>query len=183
MNLALENLATEMALADPARERWRLAFSHACVLRVEHLLEMAAVVDGLVKLGAYLRGEIDRAALQQVQAQVDQLANRHPGSGSIDGCGHAAVSASYAVAHAVNGRALQAASYAAYATVYASGGYAAVAHRQAFEPEFAWQVATLKGLAGLAASDEVDARPVGAHPLGLIAAHAATPQAADRPAV
>lgn len=179
MNTDLEKLATEIGLADPARERWRLAFGHACVLRVEHLLEMVAVVDGLAKLGAYLRGEIGRVALQKVQMEVDQLANRHPGSRSIDGCGHAAVSASYAVAHAVNGRALQAASYAAYATVYSSGGYAAVAQREAFEPEFAWQMAALKGVA---ASDGGDAWPVSAHQPGLIAAHDAKPQAADRPA-
>jgi hypothetical protein len=62
----------------------------------------------------------------------------------MNGCGHAAVSATYAVANAINGKALQAASYAAYATVYASGGYAAVADREAFEPEFAWQLAALK---------------------------------------
>lgn len=155
MNAALESLATEIGLAAPAHERWRLAFGHACALRVEHLLEAAAVVDCVGKLGAYLRGEIDRAVLQQVQRQADQLANRHPGSRSIDGCGHAAVSASYAVAHAVNGRALQAASYAAYAIVYAGGGYAAVAQREAFESEFAWQLAALTDLA---ARDHADAR-------------------------
>jgi len=163
MNQALENLATEIGLADPAHERCRLAFAHACALRVEHLLEAAAVVECLGKLGAYLRGEIDHLVLQEVQRLADQLANQHPGSRSIDGCGHAAVSASYAVAHAVNGRALQAASYAAYATVYAGGGYAAVAQPEAFEPEFAWQLAALRRQ-------------------GLIAAHAATPPAADRPA-
>lgn len=40
------------------------------------------------------------------------------------------------------GEALQAASYCGYATVYAAGGSSAVAQREAFEPEFAWQVAT-----------------------------------------
>jgi hypothetical protein len=61
----------------------------------------------------------------------------------MNGCDHAAVSATYAVANAINCKAL-AVSYAAYATVYASGGYAAVADREAFEPEFAWQLAALK---------------------------------------
>jgi hypothetical protein len=157
MNSALERLATEIGLADPSHERWRLAFGHACALRVEHLLETAAVVDCLGQLGAYLRGEIDHHALQEVRRRADQLAQRHPGSKSLDGCGHAAVSASYAVAHAVNGRALQAANYASYATVYAGGGYAAVAQREAFESEFAWQRAAL---AAVAARDPADAWPI-----------------------
>jgi hypothetical protein len=179
MNEALERLATEIGLAAPAHERWRLAFGHACVLRVAHLLEEAAVMACIGKLGAYLRGEIDHVALQALRRQADQLANQHPGSRSIDGCGHAAVSASYAVAHAVNGRALQAASYAAYATVYAGGGYAAVAQREAFESEFAWQIAALTDLT---AGGEVGAWPVGERRHSLIAAHAATPQVVDRPA-
>src|SRR6188768_3718683 len=65
----------------------------------------------------------------------------------IDGCGHAAVSGSYAVANALAGKALQAADYAAYAMVYGQGGYGAVADRQAFEPEFRWQVSCLASLA------------------------------------
>ena len=44
-------------------------------------------------------------------------------------------------------KALEAASYAAYATVYAQGGAAAVADRAAFEPEFCWQLASLTALA------------------------------------
>ena len=67
-------------------------------------------------------------------------------SKSIDGCGHAAVSASYAVANAVNGRALESASYAAYALVYAEGGYGAVAQHEAFDGEFSWQLSKLKSL-------------------------------------
>lgn len=157
MNAALESLAVEIGLAAPAHARWRLTFGHACALRVEHLLETAAVVDCLAALGAYLRGEIDNVVLQQMQRHADELANRHPGSASIDGCGHAAVSASCAVAHAINGRALQAANYAAYATVYARGGYAAVAQREAFETEFAWQRAAL---ADLAAREQADARRI-----------------------
>ena len=86
------------------------------------------------------------------QREADQLANQHRGSKSIDGCGHAAVSASYAVANAINGRALQAASYAVYAMVYAGGGYGAVAQREAFDPEFAWQVDTLRALAAKSTS-------------------------------
>ena len=46
------------------------------------------------------------------------------------------------------GRALDAVSYAAYATVYAYGGYA-VNDPQSFEAEFAWQAEKLRELAGL----------------------------------
>ena len=66
----------------------------------------------------------------------------------IDGTAHAAVSATYAVVNALAGRALDAASYAAYATVYAYGGYA-VNDPQSFEAEFAWQVERFRELAGL----------------------------------
>jgi hypothetical protein len=74
--------------------------------------------------------------------------HHHPGSRSLDGSGHAAVSASYAVANALAGKALQAADYAAYAAVYGGGGYGAVADRASFEPEFAWQVDCLARLGG-----------------------------------
>ena len=154
MNSALDTLAAETGLAAPSHESLRLAFGHRCALRIEHLLEQAAVRTCLDQLGLYLRGEIEAAALKQAQQEADRLANRHPGSMSIDGCGHAAVSASYAVAHALNGRALQAAGYAAYAKVYADGGYAAVAEQESFEPEFSWQVATLRTLAAAAEGSE-----------------------------
>lgn len=61
---------------------------------------------------------------------------------------HAAVSATYALANALAGRAVEAASYAAYASVYAYGGYA-VADRSAFEPELTWQLEELRRLAAL----------------------------------
>ena len=44
------------------------------------------------------------------------------------------------------GRALDAASYAAYASVYAYGGYA-VNDPSSFEPEYAWQAEQLRQLA------------------------------------
>jgi hypothetical protein len=44
---------------------------------------------------------------------------------------------------------LQAASYAAYAVVYASGGYGAVIERESFETEFSWQLKILKELSCL----------------------------------
>ena len=147
MNLTLDRLAKELALADAGNERLRLVFGYACVKRVMHLLEEPAVEQCLAGLGAYLDGQVDREGLNTLATEAARLANHHQGSKSIDGCGHAAVSATYAVARAVEGKALEAASYAVYATVYAQGGYAAVADRESFEPEFAWQVETLTALA------------------------------------
>jgi len=65
----------------------------------------------------------------------------------LDGVGHAAVSASYAVANALGGRAVQAADYAAYAAVYGDGGYGAVCDPESFVDERNWQLATLERLA------------------------------------
>lgn len=147
MNEALDRLARQVRLDDPGSERLRLEFGHACVLRASHLLEDAQIVDCLSGLGRYLTGALDRAALDALAAQAASLASKHQGSRSIDGCGHAAVSATYAVAHALAGKALQAADYAAYALIYGQGGYGAVADRESFSPEFAAQVECLGSLA------------------------------------
>lgn len=147
MNEDLDRIAREVALDAPQHARLRLAFGHACVERVRHLLEEARVLACLDGLGGWLRGERSDADLQALAAEAAQLANRHPGSRSIDGCGHAAVSASYAVAKALGGEARAAADYAAYATVYAQGGAAAVAERDAFTTEFQWQARQLAALA------------------------------------
>jgi hypothetical protein len=147
MGNALDGLARELQLDAPAQEGLRLAWGHACALRVRHLLEDAEVADCLAALGQYLAGTLDRAGLDEVAAQAARLANHHPGSRSLDGCGHAAVSATYAVANALAGKARQAAEYAAYAMVYGQGGYGAVADRSSFEPEFAWQADCLAELA------------------------------------
>jgi len=147
MNPVLEQFASEIDLLGPDNERLRLAFGHACAARIRHLLEEPEVIECLAVLGQFTDGKVNRSTLEIASAEADRLANHHRGSKSIDGCGHAAVSASYAVANAINGRALQAASYAAYALVYADGGYAAVAQPEAFEPEFAWQLRTLRRLA------------------------------------
>ncbi len=110
-------------------------------------LEEPAVLECLRGLGRYLQGEISPAAFAELTAQATCLANQHQGSKSIDGCGHAAVSATYSVANALAGKARQAAEYAAYAMVYGQGGYAAVAERESFQPEFDWQAACLASLA------------------------------------
>ena len=150
MNSALDRLAKEIALADPDHERLRLEFGYVCATRVKHLLEEPEVEQCLLGLGAYLAGTGDRQSLRKLAAEAARLANHHQGSRSIDGCGHAAVSATYAVAKAVEGKALEAASYAAYAVVYAQGGSAAVADHESFESEFEWQLSALLSLANQA---------------------------------
>ena len=145
MNPALAQLANELQLAAPGRERLRFAFGLACVERVGHLLEEPRAVTGLATLRAYAAGRADATALRDAAAEMQRVASQHHGSNSIDGSAHAAVSATYAVANALAGRALDAASYAAYATVYAYGGYA-VNDPASFEPEFSWKMERLRAL-------------------------------------
>ena len=147
MNAELVRLARELQLDLPRQEALRLAFGLACAGRVEHLLEDPKAVECLGVLRAFVGGHSTADALAQARDAVAIVANRHRGSSSIDGTAHAAVSATYAVANALAGRALDAASYAAYASVYAYGGYA-VNDPSAFESEFDWQVRTLRELAG-----------------------------------
>jgi len=148
VNQTLERLATELALNESANERLRLEFGYACVLRVKQFIEEPAVADCLFGLSQFLCGTIGRPHLEALATLASRLANQHQGSKSLDGAGHAAVSATYAVANALAGKALQAADYAAYAKVYGQGGYGAVAERESFEPEFQWQVEHLLSLAG-----------------------------------
>ena len=147
MNSELVVLATNLGLGEPQSRELALKFSLACAKRIEHLLEDSEVVQCLHVLEHYVAGCASQEMLLLAQQDAARLANQHRGSRSIDGCGHAAVSASYGVAKAVAGRAVDAAQSCAYAAVYASGGYAAVADRQAFEPEFAWQLQCLRGMA------------------------------------
>ena len=125
----------------------KLTFACACAERVRHLLEDESVTRCLDILAAYVEGGADRGALDQAAARAAALANQHPGSRSLDGVGHAAVSASYAVANALAGRAVQAADYAAYAAVYGDGGHGAVCDPDSFVAERNWQLATLERLA------------------------------------
>lgn len=90
---------------------------------------------------------MDRGTLDRAAAEAAVLANRHQGSRSLDDVGHAAVSASYAMANALAGHVVQAAGYAAYAAVYGDGGYGAVCDPESFVAERNWQVATLDRLA------------------------------------
>jgi len=146
LNSELAQLASILELQAPQSRELALKFSLQCAKRVEHLLEDPQVIDCLETLERYVAGNASSDCLAKASESAAVLANRHGGSKSIDGCGHAAVSASYGVAKAVAGKALDAAEYCAYAAVYASGGSEAVADREAFESEFTWQIACLTAL-------------------------------------
>lgn len=146
MNQALERLAEQIGLAHPEQRALALAFGHACVERVRHLLEEQRAIACLDALAAYTAGPADESALAAAAREIAEVAGGHRGSASIDGSAHAAVSATYAVANALAGRAVEAANYAAYATVYAYGGYA-ISDPEAFAPEFGWQVGKLRDMA------------------------------------
>jgi hypothetical protein len=143
MNEELSRLATAINLNGPQQEPLRLAFGLACAQRAEHLLENPEAIRCLAVLRSFVEGRSGRPALAQAAEEIAAVANSHRGSNSIDGSAHAAVSATYAVAKALAGRALEAAGYAAYAVVYGYGGYA-VTDPSAFEGEFAWQVEKFK---------------------------------------
>jgi hypothetical protein len=125
----------------------KLAFAFECVARVRHLLEDEGVLRCLDILDKHLKGEANLRVLEKAAAEAAALASRHQGSRSLDGVGHAAVSASYAVANALAGRAAQTADYSAYAAVYGEGGYAAVCDPESFVAERNWQIATIERLA------------------------------------
>lgn len=163
MNTALTQLAANCGLASDAQTPLRLAFGLACTQRVRHLLEDPEAIAGLDTLAAFTAGMVDAATLASAAERLKAVASHHRGSQSLDGSAHAAVSATYAVANALAGRALEAASYAAYATVYAYGGYA-VQDRSAFEPEHQWQVQALQRLLDDAAPQRSATSRVGSPP-------------------
>lgn len=146
MNEALARAAADVRLDDPSRGDLRYAFALACVERIAHLLEEPRAIAAVPVLRGFVAGTVSRAELETTRDDMQRVANSHRGSQSIDGAAHAAVSATYALANALAGRALEAASYAAYASVYAYGGYA-VSDPSAFEPEDTWQADELRRLA------------------------------------
>ena len=145
MNLPLVQLANAKALDSDEHRAIRYAFAHACAERVRHRLEQPRAVELLDVLRDYVAGRVDDAALQAANEEAQVIGNQHRGSPSIDGSQHSAVSATYAVAKALAGKALDAADYAAYSTVYGYGGYA-VNDPESFASEHAWQVDTLTAL-------------------------------------
>ena len=146
MNEELNALAAAVRLMDEDRSQLRLAFGLSCARRVLHLLEDDRAVAAVRELEAFVDGRSDEPTFLAARRNVEAAARSHPGSRSIDGAAHAAVSATNAVANALAGRALDAASYGAYAAVYAYSG-SAVTDPSAFEGEFRWQVEELERLA------------------------------------
>jgi hypothetical protein len=139
LNHRLARLVAEAEAQGGADEALRLAFGLACANRVRHLLEDPRAAQCLDALQEHVNGRCAAGAFEQARDLIAEVARGHRGSNSIDGTAHAAVSATYSVANALAGRALDAANYAAYATVYAYGGYA-IGDPAAFATEFDWQI-------------------------------------------
>lgn len=146
MSPELDALLRRLEPAGEANRPARLRFGLACCERVAHLLEQHEVLACVDEFRRLLGEGAKAEALDKLAQRAAALANRHQGSKSLDGVGHAAVSATYASAMALQGKARQAAEYAAYAMVYGQGGYGATGDPQSFEPEFAWQAAQLRAL-------------------------------------
>ena len=146
MTPELDRLLRTLEPASDENLDGRLQFGLLCASRVAHLLEQSEVLACLETLRVIVKNPHLLGELPALITRSDELANRHQGSKSLDGVGHAAVSATYACAKAVAGRARQAAEYAAYAAVYGQGGYGATSDPAAFEPEFAWQAQQLQDL-------------------------------------
>ena len=148
MTPELDRLLRAIEPASDENLEERLRFGLLCATRVAHLLEQSEVQVCLDALRAIVHDPNNRAELPALITRSAELANRHQGSRSLDGVGHAAVSATYACAKAIAGRARQAAEYAAYAAIYGQGGYGATSDPAAFEPEYNWQATQLQNLLG-----------------------------------
>lgn len=142
----LTQLARDLDLDSEDRFALRVKFGLACVERVEHLLTDDNVIDTLAVGKGYSSGVNSVTELARAAAKSAKLARSHPGSGSIDGAANAAVSVSHGVAAALAGKALDAAGYAAYASVYSYASYA-VTDRSAYTTEHRWQCQKLAALA------------------------------------
>jgi hypothetical protein len=135
----LIQLAQEAELDGADQFKLRIAFGIACIERVEHLLTDSSMIDTLSTGKAFVLGECDARELEAAAIKASGIARGHPGSGSLDGTGSAAVSTSHGVVAALAGHALEAAEYAAYANVYAYASYA-VTDLAAYEDEHRWQI-------------------------------------------
>ena len=138
-------LQAELAHPALADRTVRMQFCLACIERVAHLLERDDARDALAQWRAQLAGPGDSAALSALAARASAIARNHGGSGSIDGAGHAAVSATHALARAIAGDAPGTADYAAYAATYAYGGYA-IQDPAACDAEYAAQLQMLRAM-------------------------------------
>jgi hypothetical protein len=150
MHPDLERIAAELNSSD-SDHALALRFGLACVEEVAENLESDEVIAVLERFRVCLAsfGPDSQSELQDLAARIAKLAASHPGSSSLDGSRHAAVSATYALAKAVSGQAIEAAAYAAYSCVYGYGGYA-VADPDAFSEVHRKQWERLQALKHLA---------------------------------
>ncbi|MDZ5458090.1 hypothetical protein [Azohydromonas lata] len=146
MHPDLEKIASELDSSDSG-QALALRFGLACVEEVAGNLESDEAIAVLERFRACLAsfGPESPAELQALSASITKLAASHPGSSSLDGSRHAAVSATYALAKAVNGQSIEAAAYAAYSSVYGYGGYA-VSDPDAFSEVHRRQLDRLRAL-------------------------------------
>ena len=126
-------------------ERTRFEFCFACASRINHLLELDEALSAYQDFKSYLAGQVSQDDFENLQATIFSIANKHQGSKSLDGTKHSAVSATYALANAINGNAVAAAEYAAYSKTYGYGGYA-VSDLDSYQEEYSAQVAILQEL-------------------------------------
>ena len=146
MHPELKKIADELESSGGHREL-ALRFGLACVEEVAGNLESDDVVAGLEGFRACPAnfGPEAEAQLNDLAEAMASLAASHPGSRSIDGTRHAAVSATYALARAMRGQAIEAAAYAAYSCVYGYGAYA-VSDPGAFSEVHGRQLERLRAL-------------------------------------
>ena len=135
----------ECQLNSPEMERTRYEFCFACASLVNHLLELDEALSAYQDFRLYLDGQLSQAEFENLQKSILSIANKHQGSKSLDGTKHSAVSATYALANAINGHAVAAAEYAAYSRIYGYGGYA-VGDLESYQEEYAEQVKISKNL-------------------------------------
>lgn len=126
-------------------ERMRFEFCFACASRINHLLELDEALSAYEDFKSYLEGRLNPGEFESLQKSILSIANKHQGSQSIDGTKHSAVSATYALANAMNGNAVATAEYAAYSKTYGYGGYA-VNDLESYQEEYSEQVNILKRL-------------------------------------
>jgi hypothetical protein len=144
--IELIKLADKINLNSKENYYLRVAFGIACIERVQHLLVKDSIIEALNVGKRYLIGEVDKDELSSAAKLAAKEASSHEGSNSIDGSGSAAVSTSRGVAAALSGMALEAAEYAAYASVYSYAAYA-VTDLKAYKEEHTWQINKLKDIA------------------------------------
>jgi hypothetical protein len=99
MTPELDRLLRALEPASESNLDERLNFGLLCATRVAHLLERSEVLSCFEALKAIVENPAMKAELPALIARSDALANSHQGSRSLDGVGHAAVSATYACAH------------------------------------------------------------------------------------